>query len=181
MTPNTSHPVRLATDCAGTAAVEFALIMPLFATLFFGTFEIANLLLAEMKLTATAQAAADLVAAAPSSPKYLTASDFADMTNAVSQIMTPLPTTTQLKIAYANVTYDRGTPLIDWHYETNGASAITMGTIPNGVDMTTLGSTASGSTDSVIVVRVQYAYTSPISYVLAKTWDLTEAAFERPR
>ena len=170
--------MRLATDRAGTAAVEFALIMPLFVTLFFGTFEIANLLLAEMKLTATAQAAAALVADAPS-PKHLTASDFADMTNAVSQVMTPLPTTTQLKIAYANVTYDRGAPVIDWHYETNGASAITMETFPNGVDAATLGSTASGSPDSVLVVRVEYAYTSPISYVLAKTWNLTESAFQR--
>ena len=179
MMPDTTRPIRIAADRAGTAAVEFALIMPLFATLFFGTFEVANLLLADMKLTATAQAAADLVARA--SPGYLKASDLADVTNAVSQVMTPLPTTTRLKIAYAGVTYSTGTPVVDWHYESNGAGAITMGTIPNGVDMTTLGDTAIGSADSVIVVRVQYAYTSPISYVLAKTWDLTESAFERPR
>ena len=179
MTRDISHSLRLASDCAGTAAVEFALIMPLFATLFFGTFEVANLLLADMKLTAAAQSAADLVARAPSSPKHLTTSDFADMTNAVSQVMTPLPTAARLKIAYANVTYDRGAPAIDWHYETNGASAITMDAIPNGVDVTTLGSTASGSTDSVLVVRVQYAYTSPISYVLVSSWNLTETAVQR--
>lgn len=178
MTLNTSHALRIATDRSGTAAVEFALIMPLFATLFFGTFEIANLLLAEMKLTATAQAAADLVARAPSSPRHLTTADFADITNAVSQIMTPLPTATQLKIAYANITYGAGTPVIDWHYETNGASAITMETMPNGVDARTLGSSASGSTDSLLVVSVQYAYTSPVSYVLAKAWNLTESAVE---
>jgi Flp pilus assembly protein TadG len=181
MTLDTTRPIRIVADRAGTAAVEFALIMPLFATLFFGTFEVATLLLADMKLTAAAQAAADLAARAPSSSGYLKISDFTDMTNAVSQVMTPLPTTTRLKIAYASVTYGTGTPVVAWHYETNGASAITMGTIPNGVDMTTLGSTASGSTDSVIVVRLQYAYTSPISYVLAKTWDLTESAFERPQ
>ncbi len=178
MTRNTNHALRIATDRSGTAAVEFALIMPLVATLFFGTFEIANLLLAEMKLTATAQAAADLVARAPSSPRHLTTSDFADITTAASQIMTPLPTATQLKIAYANITYDAGTPVIDWHYETNGASAITMETIATGVDVRALGSSASGSTDSLLVVSVQYAYTSPGGYVLAKTWNLTESAVE---
>lgn len=179
MKRETSHSLRLATDRAGTAAVEFALIMPLFATLFFGTFEITNLLLADMKLIAAAQAAADLVARAPSSPKYLTTSDFADMTNAVSQVMTPLPTAAKLKIAYANVTYDRGAPVIDWHYEANGASAIAMDAIPNGVDVTALGGTVNGSTDSVLIVRVQYAYSSPISYVLAPTWNLSETAVER--
>jgi len=179
MTPNPALPIRIATDRAGTAAVEFALIMPLFATLFFGTFEVASLLLADMKLTATAQAAADVLARAPSSPKYLSAADLTVVTDAAAQVMTPLPTATQLKVAYASVTYDTGAPVIDWHYESNGASAITMGTIPNGVDMTTLGGTASGSSDSVIVVRVQYAYASPIGYVLTKNWDLSESAFER--
>src|SRR5712671_5388223 len=62
MTLNPTRPIRIAGDRAGTAAVEFALIMPLFVTLFFGTFEVANLLLADMKLTATAQAAADVLA-----------------------------------------------------------------------------------------------------------------------
>src|SRR5260221_14749256 len=103
------------------------------------------------------------------------------MTNAVSQVMTPLPTTTRLKIAYAGVTYSTGTPVVDWHYESNGAGAITMGTIPNGVDMTTLGGTAIGSAYCVVVARVQYTYTSPIRYVLAKTWALTESPFARPQ
>ena len=174
----TSLVTRIAGDRAGAAAVEFALIMPLFATLFFGTFEVANLVLADMKLCATAQTAADLMAGRASAG-YVSNSDVSDASNAAARVMTPLPTGSQLKIAYASVTYGTGAPVINWHDETNGAGAITMGTIPNGVDLTTLGGSAAGSSDSLIIVRVDYAYASPVSYVLAGTWSLSEAAFER--
>src|SRR5258707_15488726 len=109
MPPTPPRPIGIAGARPGTAAVEFALIMPLFVTLFFGTFEVANLLLADMKLTATAQPAADVLARAPSSAKNLNASDLTDVTNAVSQVMTPLPTATRLKIAYVGATYDTST------------------------------------------------------------------------
>jgi Flp pilus assembly protein TadG len=171
---------RIAGDCAGTAAVEFALIAPVVATLFFGTFEIANLLLADMKLTAAAQAAADLVAHASSSPEYLGTAELADMSNAASQVMAPLPADTQLKLAYASVAYDTGGPVIRWHYETNGAAAISLAAIAKGADMAALGGTAIGSRDRLIVVDAQYAYTSPVSYLLARTWTLDESAFDRP-
>jgi Flp pilus assembly protein TadG len=179
MALGTSLVTRIAGDRAGAAAVEFALIMPLFATLFFGTFEVANLVLADMKLCATAQTAADLLVGRASSAGYPSNSDVSDASNAAARVMTPLPTGSQLKIAYASVTYGTGAPVINWHDETNGAGAITMATIPNGVDLTTLGGSAAGSSDSLIIVRVDYAYTSPVSYVLARTWSLSEAAFER--
>ena len=137
-----------------------------------------------MKLTAAAQTAADLLARTPSTTTSLQNADFTDTTNAVGLVMTPLPITgtpLPLKIAYASVTYNTGTPVIDWHIEANGATALTTATIPNSVTLTDLGNATSGSTDSVLVVRVQYTYTSPISYVLARTWSLTESGFARPR
>lgn len=177
MTRRLAHRCRIFGDQAGAVAVEFALILPVMLIMFFGSYEISNLLLADMKLTAAAQAAADLVATTP----YLQASDFTDVTNAAAQVMTPFPTATQLKSAYASVTYSTGVPKIDWHVEQNGASPLSMGTIPTGADMTQLGGTTYGSTDSVIVVELQYSYTAPISYVLKGNWTLTEAAFVRPR
>jgi len=177
MAPRTALAARLAGDRAGTAAVEFALLTPLFATLFFGTFELANLLLADMKLSATAQAAADLVA--PRALGSLSHADIADLSAAAAQVMAPLPAGAQLKLAYAGVTYSGGAPAIVWHDETNGAAAITLATIPGGVDLAALGGSAIGATDSLVIVRVDYAYASPVSYVLARSWSLSDAAFER--
>jgi Flp pilus assembly protein TadG len=50
-------------DQSGLAAVEFALIFPIMLLLFLGSFETTNLVLAYMKLEASAETAADLVGA----------------------------------------------------------------------------------------------------------------------
>jgi Flp pilus assembly protein TadG len=52
----------VAKDRSGIAIVEFALLVPLLLTLFIGSFETANLLLAYLKLEDAAETAADLVA-----------------------------------------------------------------------------------------------------------------------
>ena len=53
-------------DQSGLAAVEFAIILPIMLLLFLGSFETTNLVLAYMKLEASAETAADLVCAGQS-------------------------------------------------------------------------------------------------------------------
>ena len=172
---------KLPLDRAGNAAIEFALTAPIMITLFLGSYETANLVLASMKLEASAETAADLVAQTRINT-VLQSSDFTNITNAAKQVLSPLSTTgTKLKIAYASVTYSTGTAVINWHLEVNGATAITVGNIPNSVSLANLGSQTSGSSDSVIIARLTYSYTSPISYVLSSSYTLSEAAFNRPR
>ncbi len=170
---------NLGADRTGTVIVEFALLLPVLMTLFIGSYETANLLLAYLKLEAAAETAADLVCqTAPS--QVLAASDFTNITTAVQKVMTPLPTS-GLKIAYASVTYSTGSAVINWHTEVNGATPLTISTLPSGVNTSTLGTASSGSSDSVIVVQLTYPYVSPVSYVLSTNWTLSEAAFNRPR
>jgi Flp pilus assembly protein TadG len=180
-----SRAARFANDRSGMAAVEFALLFPVLAILFLGSYEIADLLLHYLKLQAAAETAANLVSEIPVNT-YLESSgsssgwDFANITNAVDQVMTPFPTGS-LEVAYASVTYSTGVPVIDWHKEVNGASAISLSSLPNGVSAATLGNETSGSTDSFVVVQLTYPYTSPVQYLLKTTLTLTEAAFNRPR
>jgi Flp pilus assembly protein TadG len=170
---------RLVGDRSGTAIVEFALLLPGLLTLFIGSYETSSLLLAYLKLESAAESAADLVSQTAVN-KVLQSSDFTNITNAVMQLMTPFSTSgTSLKVAYASVTYSTGSPVIDWHTEVNGATAISMSNLPNGASAATLG--ANGSTDSVVVVRLTYAYSSPVSYVLNTNYTLNESAFTRPR
>src|ERR1700737_4127445 len=140
--------MNLRHDQSGIAAVEFALILPIMLLLFLGSFETTNLVLASMKLEASAETAADLVARTKVNA-VLQSTDFTNITNAAKQVLTPLPTSgTQLKIAYASATYSTGTAVIDWHYEVNSATAITTANIPNSASLANLGSQTSGSTDS---------------------------------
>lgn len=170
-------------DRTGIAAVEFALLLPVLLTLFIGSYETSGLLLAYLKLEAAAETAADLVAQMQINTIIDggQASDphMSDITTAVGLVMTPL-SATNLKISIASITFGNATPKLDWHYETaNGATAISLTNLPNGVTATTLG-TAS-STDSVIVAQVVYPYTSPLSGYFNTNYTLTEAAYNRPR
>ena len=168
-------------DQCGIAAVEFALILPIMLLLFLGSFETTNLVLAYMKLEASAETAADLVAQTRVNT-VLQSTDFTNITNAAKQILTPLPTSgSVLKIAYASVTYNTGSAVIDWHTEINSATPITTANIPNNASLANLGNQASGSTDSVIIVTLTYSYSSPFTYVLSSSYTLTESAFNRPR
>jgi Flp pilus assembly protein TadG len=168
-------------DQCGVAAVEFALILPIMLLLFLGSFETTNLVLAYMKLEASAETVADLVAQTRVNT-VLQSTDFTNITNAAKQILTPLPTSgSVLKIAYASVTYNTGSAVIDWHTEVNSATPITTANIPNNASLANLGNQASGSTDSVIIVTLTYSYSSPFTYVLSSSYTLTESAFNRPR
>jgi Flp pilus assembly protein TadG len=149
--------------------------------LFIGSYETANLVLAYMKLEASAETAADLVAQTRAKT-VLQSTDFTNITNAANQVLKPLPTSgSQLKIAYASVTYNTGSPIIDWHYEVNNATAITVAAANNIESLANLGSTTSGSKDSVIVVKLTYAYSSSVSYILNSSYTLSGWAFNRPR
>ena len=174
----------LASDRTGTAAVEFALLFPIMLALFIGTYEVENVLMADLKVTAAAETAADLVAQTTATYGALQATDFTNFTSATAAVLSPMPVGTNnnlVKIAFASVTYSTGTPVIDWHVEENGATAITTTSVPNGTSLTNLGSATNGSLDSVIVVQLQYTYSSPISYVMSSSYTLSEAAFNRPR
>jgi Flp pilus assembly protein TadG len=172
---------KLAGDRSGVVAIEFALVLPIILIIFFGSYEAANLVLAYMKLEDAAETAADLVAQAKIN-NVLQSTDFTNFTNAVEQVLSPLPTSgSKLKIAYASVTYNTGSPVIDWHLEVNGATALTIANISSSQNLAKLGSETSGSTDSVIVAYLTYAYTSSFSHVLASAYTLSEIAYNRPR
>jgi len=171
--------LRLVRDRSGIAAVEFALVLPILLTLFLGSYELSSLLLAYLKLESAAESAADLVAQTVTGT-VLQSTDFTNITNAVDQIMVPFATSgNSMKIAYASVTYNTGSPVINWHTEVHGAPAISVSSLPHGAAATNMGTNSTA--DSVVVAQVTYSYASPITYALATSYTLTEAAYVRPR
>jgi Flp pilus assembly protein TadG len=186
---NRSHPTLLAERCGivddrrGTAAVEFALLFPVMLALFFGSFEITNLLMLNLKLTAATETAADLVAQTRSNESNILPSDLTNYSTAASMVMTPYATapytTVGLKLAYAGITFTAGGQAqVAWHHEINGATAITSGSLNQAV----LDPLNNGSgTDSLIMVQSQITYSSPLSWVLGQTYTLADTAYNRPR
>ena len=163
-------------DRQGAVAVEFALIFPMMLTLFLGSFEVTNLLMANLKLTAATEAAADLASQTRANTPNLAPTDIDSFNTAAGLIMTPYASS-GLKLAFAGLTYQvNGSPQVAWHYEENGATAITTASL----DSVTIEGLGSGS-DTLIMVKATYSYTSPISFVLNKTYSFTDVAYNRPR
>lgn len=75
-------------DTRGLGAVEFALIFPLMLVLYFGAFEITQMLTADRRTTSVAYTAADLVAQAAS----ISNGEMNDVFAASSAIMKPFST-----------------------------------------------------------------------------------------
>jgi Flp pilus assembly protein TadG len=157
----------------GLAAVEFALIVPVMITLYFGTVETTNALTAARRVTNVAETAADLTAQATS----LSSSDINDIFAASTAILTPF-NTSAIKITITSVvasSSNASTTTVAWSKAYGGATARSANssvTLPTG--LTTAGS-------SVIMVEVVYTYTSPVGTFITGPITMSEKAYLKPR
>ena len=163
---------RLRLDRRGTAAVETALLSPVLIMLFLGTFEVTQLIRVEAKLTRAAQAIQDIVAGQ-------TTASAATLTAAFTGgqiVMLPFGASS-FSASIASVTFNSSAvaSTVDWQEIENSNP---------GMTTTYACTTASGmslGSDSVIVVQATYTYVPIISYLLGKSFTLTQTAYGRPR
>ena len=156
-------------DRAGVAAVEFALLMPVLATLFFGLFEGSQAIMAYMKLIAATQTIADLV----TQQQSIGNTDIDNFYMAGKLVMTPLPGAS-LGIAVTSVTFDPNT----------GAAAVAWQDTRNATPLNNAATLAAGygqKGESVVIVQGTYAYTSLLHFVMPSALTLSQIAFSRPR
>jgi Flp pilus assembly protein TadG len=168
-------------DRRGSAAIEFALLFPMMLALFFGSFEVTNLLMLNLKLTAATEDAANLLAQTRSTNNNVTTSELSNLSTAATMEMAPYSaapySTAGLQLAFASVSFPTasGPATLLWHYELNSAPAVVL-------NQTVLETLNNGTTsDSAIIVSSQIAYTSPLSWVLGTSYTLTDTAYNRPR
>lgn len=163
-------PARMMRDCAGLAAVEFALIVPLMLFFYLGSVEATNMLTANRRVTATAYTAADLAAQAAS----LNDADMADIFAASSAILSPFPIA-PLSVRITSVVANASnSPRVAWSdgFQTAPRTVGSVVELPPG--LVTPGS-------SVIMAEVVYGYGSPVSSVVKDTVTFSETAYLKPR
>ncbi len=164
--------VRLLTsirDRAGTAMVEFALLMPILVTIFFGLFEGSQAILAYMKLVAATQTIADLI----TQQQSVSSSDFDNFNKAGQLVMSPFASGS-FGYAATSVTFDinSGAAAAAWT-QTRNANPLS--------NATTLAAGYGQKGESVIIVQGNYAYSSLLHYVLPGSINMSQIAFSRPR
>jgi Flp pilus assembly protein TadG len=176
---------RIASNDRGVAAVEFALILPVMLVLYFGTYEASNLVRAYLATNRAAQAMANLMAQHDSS-KSVTQADTQDICVAGQLAMAPFPvlvsvgTNGNFKATIESVVNNQATGVISFYWaqpdttcggKANAFANVTAaanGLVPN-------------KGDSVIVVKVEYDYTSPLHFVLPPSFTIVQTASQRPR
>ncbi|MBN8919737.1 MAG: pilus assembly protein [Rhizobiales bacterium] len=159
-----------AAEKSATAAIEFAMVLPLMVSLYLGGVEISQAVSADRKVSLVARSVADLV----SQYKSVTNADLSGVMAAGTAVVAPFDSS-KLSIVVSSVRIDSTSKAtIDWSYASN-ASARTKGasvTVPAGL---------LTPSSSLIWAEVKYAYKPTIGYVITGTKNLADQIYMRPR
>ncbi len=161
---------RLMKDPRGVSAVEFAMILPLMATMYFGTAEVSQGVSADRQVTLTARTAADLTAQATS----LTSANVTDILNASSAIMYPFATSNmKLTISCINIS-SSNVATVSWSQSLNGTARSAGSTI-------TLPTALNVASSALTFAEISYSYKPLIGYVITGTLTLSDNIYMRTR
>ena len=163
---------RFGRDRRGNAAVEFAVVVPLMLTLFFGTVEFSSGVAASRKVTLIARTMSDLVSQSSS----VTSTDLTNFRTTGDAVMYPFPLT-DLKTRVSQIYVDPATlsGKVIWSKGSGMAdrAAGSTVTVPTALQV--------GGT-YLIYSEVSYQYVPAVGYVMAKAGvSLSDQTFTRPR
>ena len=160
----------------GLAAIEFAFIAPLMATLVVGTVEVCNALQCKQKVTSVASSVADLVA----QTKSVSASDISNIFSAANELTYPFPSSGSGIVVSSIVSDGAGNGTVAWSESQNATALATNAavTVPTGLMSA---STCAKGACSVILAQVTYAYTSPLGKIFVGTTTMSDYFYARPR
>jgi Flp pilus assembly protein TadG len=158
----------------GLAAVEFALLLPVMITLFFGVVEVSLALTCRADVTNVASTVADLIA----QESTVSTSDMTNVFSAANAILYPY-STTPAQMTVTSIVYDTGTNSLTsgkvaWSC-TRGGTARSPGTTVN------LPANLMTANGSVIMSEVNYSYTSPTTKVITGPQLMTNTFYTKPR
>ena len=161
-------------DTGGVAAVEFAMLLPVMITLFFGVVELSLALTCRANVTNVAAVAADLVAQESS----MTAADMTNVFSAANAMLYPYDTSVA-KITVSSVVYDTVTQSltvgkVGWSCAKNATAKSTGSTY-------TLPSGLLTANSSVVVAEITYNYTSPTTKFITGTKVMSNTFYTKPR
>jgi Flp pilus assembly protein TadG len=165
----------------GSAAIEFAFVLPVLIVMFMGVFELSQGLVVYMKVIDVADTVSDLVA----QQKQVAVSDINNYYIAGQLVMTPSPGA-GLGLAVASVKFDptTGAASVDWNATRGGASTITnVANAATGLGLQCVGTPPAGGgpCDSVIAAQASYTYNSALSYLIQQPITIKALVFSRPR
>jgi Flp pilus assembly protein TadG len=154
----------------GLAAVEFALVLPVMISLFFGITELDSALACRSDVTSMASTAADLIA----QESQVTDADISNVFSALNEMLYPYPTTSAQIVISSIIDNGSGGGKVAWSNAQN-ATARTVGsavTVPSGLIV---------SGGSVILTEITYSYSSATSHYITGPVTMSNSFYAKPR
>ncbi|MFI5011495.1 MAG: TadE/TadG family type IV pilus assembly protein [Hyphomicrobiales bacterium] len=165
---------------SATAAIEFALVLPIMLTTYLGSVEVGEGVTADRKLSNLALTLANLTAR---SAGALQDSDLNSIFNAGAAVLAPFDYT-QAGMVVTSIVFDTANPpnaYVVWSSATGpGATAMTPSCSAN-LSTTLVPNSIRTSNGSVILGQATFPYKPAIGYVVTGTINLSEANFMVPR
>jgi Flp pilus assembly protein TadG len=155
---------------SAVSALEFALVLPIMLTLYFGGLEVGEALTINRKVTHVTSALADLV----TQSKVITNTDMTNILKAAAAGALPYGhSLLRIKISQVSTTA-AGLTTVDW------SDALHDTALAKGAPYTLPPAVKENGT-SIVVAEVHYTFTPTIGYVMAGSYDLTDKFYLRPR
>jgi Flp pilus assembly protein TadG len=177
---------RRAANRDGAAAVEFAMLLPILITMFFGVVETSMALICRADVSIMASTTADLI----SQSNILASADLTNVYNAAGIILYPYynPATagsSKPTIRITSVTWDpvgqsATVGKVAWTCTQSGSGTLAPSSRAVGSNMT-LPQALLTAGSSVVVSEVAYNYQSPTTKVIAGPINFTNNWYTRPR
>jgi Flp pilus assembly protein TadG len=162
-----------ARDARGMAAIEFAFIVPMMLTLFFGTIEVSNAVAIDRKVTLAARTLSDLI----SQGVQATDTDVDNAFKMSAAVMTPYGATPLQQRVSAIWIDDKGVATVTWTdgSNTNGMSDLEKGDVVSVPDALRVNNT------QLILGEIVYTYTPSVGYFMKDGIKLKDSTYTRPR
>jgi Flp pilus assembly protein TadG len=162
----------LARDSRGVAAVEFAMLLPILALLYFGVVELTQGILTQQRAAHVASTIGDLVSQSSS----VTSDEVSDIFNVGNTVMYPYPTTS-LKMRVSSLTADpRGNVTVAWSQGSGGLTKLTAGASVSGVPANVI-----AANESVVMAESQYTYASVFGQIMPAPLVFSQKYYLHPR
>lgn len=161
---------RFLSDTAGLNAIEFAMAAPVLITLYFGSVEISDRLMADRKATTLAATAADLTA----QDTEIDDDEMDDILDATGAVLMPFnPNNATIRISSV-IADDDGNTTIEWSDGRNIAARTPGSSVTVPDDLVP----ANGS---IIMAETTFSHTSATGFVIQGARTVTDTFYLRPR
>jgi Flp pilus assembly protein TadG len=162
--------LRFAADQRGISSVEFALLLPLMLTMYFGTLEVTDAISADRQVTLVASTVANIA----SQYTQVSNADVSNILGAASQVLAPFPLA-NATVTLTSVLIDQnGNATVDWSQTVNG-------TTRSGNVTSSIPAALRSTQGSVLWGEATYNYKPVIGYVVTGTLTMGNQIFARPR